>query len=66
MSDKAAYITIDARPYEGHDDCLAAAAADMIAQHPRLRGWNLSPRWADDDREAIVLTVPVRPLWKGS
>jgi hypothetical protein len=58
MSDKAAYITIDARPYEDHDDCLSAAATDMIARHPRLRGWDLAPRWADDDREAITLTLP--------
>lgn len=52
------HITIDARRYEDHDDCLSAAAAEMVALHPHLRGWDLAARWADDTREAITLTVP--------
>lgn len=42
------------------DDCLAAAAENYLAQHSNLRGWELCPRWVDDNnREEIVLTVPV-------
>lgn len=50
-------ITISARKYEDHDDCLSAAAEDYAAEHD-LQGWDLSPRWADNQREAIVLSVP--------
>lgn len=41
------------------DDCLAGAAEAYIASRPKLRGWDLSPRWADEDtREMAILTVP--------
>jgi hypothetical protein len=40
------------------DDCLAEAAAEYISEHPELRGYDLSPRWANEDREQVVLTVP--------
>jgi hypothetical protein len=49
-------ITVPANPDE--DDCLTAAAETYIAAHPGLRGWDLAPRFADDTRETIVLTVP--------
>ena len=51
-------IRIDARRYEDHDDCLTAAAAD-VARERGLEGWDLSPRWADDQRDTILLDVPV-------
>ena len=42
------------------DDCLQGAEAAYIADHPTLAGWDLCPRWADDnDREWVLLTVPV-------
>lgn len=41
------------------DDCLRAAVDAYIAEHPEAAGWDLLPRWADEDREEIVLTVPV-------
>jgi hypothetical protein len=40
------------------DDCLTAAAESYIAAHPDLEGWDLCPRWADEDREEVALTVP--------
>jgi hypothetical protein len=50
-------ITVNANP--DADDCLAHAAAEYVSEHPELAGYDLSPRWADDDdREQVVLTVP--------
>lgn len=40
------------------DDCLADAAEQYIAEHADLAGWDLAPRWADEGRDAVVLTVP--------
>jgi hypothetical protein len=40
------------------DDCLADAAESYIAEHSELRGWDLAPRWSDDSREVVILTVP--------
>lgn len=51
-------ITVPARRYADADDCLAAAAADYVARHPDAAGYDLSPRWADDDRDTIALDVP--------
>ncbi len=50
-------ITIDASKYIDHDDCLAAAAADVSAQYG-LAGWDLDPRWGDRQRDTILVTVP--------
>lgn len=50
-------ITVDAQQYEDYDDCLAAAATD-VADERDLHGWDLSARWADDDRNQIALDVP--------
>ncbi|MCA9630058.1 MAG: hypothetical protein KC766_20445 [Myxococcales bacterium] len=51
-------IAVTARDYVDADNCLAAAEAAYIATHHELRGWDLSPRWEDDERETILLTVP--------
>jgi hypothetical protein len=41
------------------DDCLQGAVDAYVAQHPDLAGWDLSPRWTDNDtRETVDLTVP--------
>lgn len=56
-------VVVDAS--EDEDDSLAAAVAQYVASYPALAGWDLCPRWADDDsREQIVLTVPgwARPV----
>ena len=50
-------IKIDAARYADYEDCLAAAADDYAAAND-LAGWDLSPCWADDQRDTIVLTVP--------
>lgn len=50
-------ITIPAVKYEDYDDCLSAAADEYAKQHG-LEGWDLDPKWEDDQRDMIVLTVP--------
>lgn len=50
-------ISIPAAQFADFDDCLAAAA-DAIADDLCLQGWDLSPRWADDAREEILVDVP--------
>lgn len=52
-------VTVTVRADQDQDDCLAAAAAEYIEEHPELAGYDLSPRWTDeDDRETVDLTVP--------
>jgi hypothetical protein len=50
-------VRIPAKRYEDEDDCLSAAARDYAHEHD-LVGWDLAPRWEDDQRDAILLTVP--------
>lgn len=40
------------------DDCLADAAASYIAEHSTLRGWDLAPRWTDETRQTVTLSIP--------
>ena len=54
---KMTTVTVTANPDQ--DDCLACAAEQYIAAHPEAKGWDLSPRWADESRETVELTVPV-------
>lgn len=54
---KSTTVSIPARRYVDSDDCLADAARDYAAEHD-LVGWDLSPRWEDDQRDTILLTVP--------
>ena len=55
---KTTTIIIDAGRYEDEEDCLTAAA-EAAMQALDLDGWDLAPRYADDDtREEIILTVP--------
>lgn len=50
-------ITVPADPDE--DDCLTAAAEAFLADRPALAGYDLSPRWADEnERDTVTLTVP--------
>jgi hypothetical protein len=51
-------ISIPSSQYEDFDDCLSAAQADYVADHPELEGWELNPRWSDDQRDEILLDVP--------
>lgn len=54
-------VTVPASRYADHDDCLAAAARDYVADHPALRGYDLDPSWVggeDGEREEIALSVP--------
>jgi len=52
------YTTIIVTADQDQDDCLAAAAAEYISEHPECAGYDLSPAWADDERETVQLTVP--------
>lgn len=57
MSTKKATITVSANP--DLDDCLQGAVDEYVAEHPEAAGWDLDPRWGDEDRETVELTVPV-------
>lgn len=60
-SDMTTTIEISARDYEDCDDCLEAAAADYISEHPEAAGYDLNPRWVGGDegeRDYIALDVP--------
>jgi hypothetical protein len=57
MNTKTVTVAIPAERYEHVDDCLGAAAADAKALLG-LDAWNLRPRWADEQRECILLDVP--------
>lgn len=51
--------------HEGFDNVLAAVAAEYVSDHPEIAGWDLDPQWEggdDGDREAVVLTVPLRAV----
>lgn len=50
-------IKIAAAKYEDYDDCLQAAADDYAEAHD-LAGWDLDPKWEDEQRNTIILTVP--------
>lgn len=50
-------ITIQLPADENADDCLTTAAA-LCADRLDLAGWDLGPRWADETREAVALTIP--------
>lgn len=58
VRDMAKSIEITVRADADLDDCLTGAAKAYIEEHPDLAGYDLSPRWADDDREMVALTVP--------
>lgn len=51
-------IRLPAKKYEDHDDSLSVAAEEYAAAHS-LNGWDLDARWADEQRDEILLTVPV-------
>lgn len=51
-------IRVSAAAYADHDNPLTAAVRDYMRQHPALRGWELTSRWATDDRDEIIITVP--------
>ncbi len=50
-------LRIDARRYADYDDRLAAAAADAAREYG-CPGYDLSPRWDDEQRDTILVDVP--------
>lgn len=51
-------IRIESRFYENFDNCLEAAALEL-SMSMGLSDWDLCPRWEDDDREIILIDVPL-------
>lgn len=51
--------TIIVRADPDQDDCLAAAEDQARIEHD-LPGWDLDPRWTDDLRETVTMTLPSR------
>ena len=61
MVDMNNSMTVTVRANPDADDCLTAAAESYVKNHrPDLAGWDLSPEWADDTREDVLLTVPTQ------
>jgi hypothetical protein len=58
MMTKRTYIEIQVTANPDLDNCLDGAARAYIAEHPELRGHDLSPRWTDEMRESVTLSVP--------
>jgi hypothetical protein len=56
---KSTTIEISAAKYENDNDSLKAAAEEYADDHPRARGYDLNPRWANGERTAILLDVPI-------
>lgn len=50
-------LHIPAELFADFDDSLTAAA-NAVAAKLDLECWDLSPRWADDQRNEILLDVP--------
>lgn len=51
------YTTITIRANADADDCLAAAVEEFVDEHPEASGYDLSPRWKNEDREEVLLDV---------
>ena len=51
-------ITVSAAQYSDADDCLAAASAEYLNDHPGVEDWQVTAEWASDERDEIALTVP--------
>ena len=56
---KTMTIKLDGKPYHHFDDPLAVSTRDL-ARELILWGVDLSPRWEDDQRETILLDIPVQ------
>ena len=52
------YTTVTVAADADQDDCLSAAAAEYISEHPECEGYELCPVWGDENRETVQLTVP--------
>lgn len=50
-------IRVDASRYEDSDDCLSDAARDACEQYGLIPD-GLGARWADDERDEILLDIP--------
>ena len=50
-------LRFKANHWDQYDDCLQAVA-DHVAKHRGLVGWDLNPRWEDDERDVILVDVP--------
>lgn len=55
-------ITISAAQYADYDDCLGAAASDVVAALGLPDGYDLAPRWTDEQRDTITMTADARDV----
>ena len=58
-------IELSAKQFADHDDCLEAAVSEVVSQYPDARGYDHEARYADDERETILVDVPaaVYAIW---
>lgn len=58
ITDRSITICVPAKAYEDFDDCLEAAA-EAERERRGLDGYDLCPRWEDDERDYILLDIPI-------
>lgn len=58
ITDRSITIRIPSKAYEDFDDCLEAAA-EAERERRGLEGYDLCPRWEDDERDYILLDIPI-------
>lgn len=58
MTNRKVTIKVSARSYEDADDCLSAAAADIVDEMGMCDGYDVNPRWGSDERDFILMDVP--------
>lgn len=58
ITDRSITIRIPSKAYEDFDDCLEAAA-DEEREHRGLEGYDLGARWEDEERDYILLDIPI-------
>ena len=58
VTDRSITISVPSKAYEDFDDCLEAAA-EAERKRRGLDGYNLGARWEDDERDYILLDIPI-------
>lgn len=58
ITDRFITISVPSAEYEDFDDCLEAAA-DAERKRRGLDGYALGARWEDDERDYILLDIPI-------
>ncbi len=61
LMSKSVEISVSSSRYSDTDDSLAAASTEATERFG-LAGWDLDPRWSDEERESITMTLPAH-VW---